>query len=50
MSDLSYRLDGNNVDIDTENAELASNQILYQTLIESMNYEFNMLKAAIKTS
>jgi len=50
MSELSYRLDGNNVDIDTENVELASNQILYQTLIESMNYEFNMLKSALKTS
>jgi len=50
MSELSYRLDGNNVDIDTENAELASNQIVYQTLIESMNHEFNMLKAALKTT
>ncbi len=50
MGELSYRLDGNNVDIDTENVELASNQIAYQTLIESMNYEFNMLKAALKTS
>ena len=26
---LSYRLDGNNVDIDTENVELASNQLKY---------------------
>ena len=28
---FSYRLDRNNVDIDTENVELASNQIRYQT-------------------
>ncbi len=47
MSGLSYRLDGNNVDIDTENAELASNQIFYNVLIDSVNYEFNMLKSAM---
>ena len=46
-SNLSYRLDGNNVDQDTENVELASNQIKYQTLIDSINYEFNMIKAAL---
>ncbi len=47
MSSLSYRLDGNNVDIDTENVELASAQIKYSTLIDSMTYEFNMIKAAL---
>ncbi len=47
MADLSYRLDGNNVDIDHENVELASNQILYNTLLDSISYEFNMLKAAM---
>lgn len=47
MADLSYRLDGNNVDIDHENVELASNQVLYNTLLDSINYEFNMLKAAM---
>ncbi len=46
-SELSYRLDGNNVDQDTENVELASNQLKYQALIESINYEFNMIKAAL---
>ena len=46
-SNLSYRLDGNNVDQDTENVELASNQLKYQALIESINYEFNMIKAAL---
>ena len=49
-STLSYRLDGNNVDIDTENVELASNQIKYNALLDSINYEFNMLKAAMVTS
>src|SRR5574344_1366710 len=41
-SSLSYRLDGNNVDIDTENVELASNQLKYQALIGSMTNQFNM--------
>lgn len=46
-SELSYRLDGNNVDIDTENVELASAQIQYNALIDSITHEFNMYKAAI---
>ncbi len=45
---VSYRLDGNNVDIDTENAELAKNQIKYYTMIDSMTQEFNRLKSVIK--
>lgn len=49
-SNLSYRLDGNNVDIDTENVELASNQIRYSALLDSIKYEFNMLKAAMQNS
>ena len=28
-------IDGNNVDIDTENAELAKNQIKYYTMLDS---------------
>ncbi len=47
MSTLSYRLDGNNVDIDTENVELASNQIRYNTLLDSITHEFNMIKASM---
>lgn len=46
-SSLSYRLDGNNVDIDTENVELASNQLKYQALIGSMTNQFNMIKSAM---
>ena len=49
-TNLSYRLDGNNVDQDTENVELASNQLKYQALIDSINYEFNMIKAALSRS
>lgn len=37
---LSYRLDGNNVDINTEEARLAENQIKYQALVDQMNQEF----------
>lgn len=47
-SSLSYRLDGNNVDIQTENAYLAQNQIRYYTLLDSMNQEFSRLNTAIK--
>lgn len=45
---LSYRLDGNNVDIDTENVELASNQLKYQALIQSVSNEFSMIKSAMQ--
>ena len=47
-SNFSYRLDGNNVDIDTENVELASNQIKYNALIQSINQEFTNLKSVMK--
>lgn len=40
--------DGNNVDIDYENAELARNQIYYNTLIQQISSEFKRLNMAIK--
>jgi len=46
-SNLSYRYDGNNVDIDTEHAYLADNQIKYYTLLDSMTHEFNRLKSVL---
>ncbi len=45
---FSYRLDGNNVDIDTEGAEFASNQIKYNGLIDSIKHEFSNLKLVMK--
>lgn len=45
---LAYRLDGNNVDIDTENVELASNQLKYQALIGSISNEFSMIRSAMQ--
>lgn len=47
-SGFSYRLDGNNVDIDTETARLAENQIRYNGLVQSMNEEFTNLKMVMK--
>lgn len=47
---VSYRLDGNNVDIDTESAELAKNQIKYYTMLDSVTQEFNRLKAVTKSN
>lgn len=47
-NELSYRLDGNNVDIDTENVEFASNQLYYQTVLDTIDYQFQMLKAAMQ--
>ena len=46
-ANLSYRLDGNNVDIDTENANLAENQIRYYALLDSMTQEFSRLKSVL---
>lgn len=45
---FSYRLDKNNVDIDNENVELASNQLVYQGIVQSVNAEFTNLKTVIK--
>lgn len=47
-AEFAYRLDGNNVDIDTENVELASNQIKYNGIIQSIDDQFKNLKTVIK--
>ena len=44
---LSYRIDGNNVDISTENVYLAENQIRYNALVDSMNQEFSRIRTAL---
>lgn len=46
--EYSYRLDGNNVDIDTENVEMASNQLYYNGVVQSLNNEFSNFKTVIK--
>ncbi|WP_027437846.1 flagellar basal body rod protein FlgB [Lachnospira multipara] len=47
-STLSYRLDGNNVDLSTENVELASEQLNYTGLVDSINNEFKRFGYVIK--
>ncbi len=47
-ADYSYRMDGNNVDIDTENVYLAENQIKYNALIDSINKDFKNLASVMK--
>ena len=43
----TYRMDGNNVNIDAESAELAKNQIFYNTLVQQLSSEFRKLNMAI---
>ena len=49
-SNLSYRLDGNNVDINTESSELAKNQLRYYALLDSMSQEFGRIKTVLSKS
>ena len=44
---FSYREDRNNVDIDTETVERASETIKYQALTDSISQEFSRLKLAM---
>ncbi len=46
---FSYRLDGNNVDPDTEGVYLAKNQITYQGLTECIGQEFANLQMVMKS-
>lgn len=47
-SDTSMRMDGNNVDIDYQNAQLAKNQLYYTALVEKLNGEYTRLRMAIR--
>ncbi len=47
-SGFSYRIDGNNVDPDTEGVYLAKNQVVYQGLYQSVHQEFKNLQAVMK--
>lgn len=47
-STLSYRKDGNNVDVDTEEAYLADNQIKYYALIDAMTQEFSRIRSVLQ--
>ena len=47
LSNYSYRLDGNNVDIDVEEVEYASEQLRYQGITAGINNEFNRMRSVI---
>ncbi len=47
-ANYSYRMDGNNVDIETENVTLAANQLKYNGLTECLNQEFKNLQMVMK--
>ncbi len=49
-SNLSYRIDGNNVDIDTEEVALASNQLYYEGVVDSITQNFSRIKTALTTT
>ena len=44
---LSQRLDGNNVDIESEMASLAKNNIKYSTLVQSLSTAYGRLRSVI---
>ena len=46
-ANYSYRIDRNNVDVDTENVELASEQLRYQTITTATNSELSKFSTAI---
>ena len=48
LKGYSYRLDGNNVDIETENVMSVENQLKYMYLMESINQEFENLQGVMK--
>lgn len=47
-ANFSYRVDGNNVDIGTENVTLAANQLKYNGLIDCLDQEFKNLRMVMK--
>jgi flagellar basal-body rod protein FlgB len=47
-SNYSYRLDGNNVDPDTEPVELASEELRYELLSRSVTDEFARIQEVLK--
>ena len=48
LTNYSYRLDGSNVDIDSEEVEFASEQIRYQGITAALNNEFTRMKTVLK--
>lgn len=49
QSNLSYRTDGNNVDIDVEQANYAENQIKYNAVLDSITEEFKRISNVLQS-
>ena len=47
LTNYSYRLDGSNVDIDSEEVEYASEQLRYEGITAGINNEFSRMKSVI---
>lgn len=47
---LSYRLDGNNVDVDTESANMGENIINNNAILESITHEFSRIRLALSNN
>lgn len=47
-NNTTYNHNGNNVDIDKEMSELATNQIYYQGLVDRLNGKFSSLQTVIR--
>ncbi len=47
-ANTTYRMDGNNVDIDQEMTDFAKNVIYYNTIMRKINGQFNQLRMAIR--
>lgn len=45
--DSMYRIDGNNIDIDNEMAELVKNQLRYSTVLSQINKQFAAMRTAM---
>ncbi|MBS7528389.1 flagellar basal body rod protein FlgB [Fusibacter paucivorans] len=50
ITDTRYRVDGSNVDVDVENAELAKNTVYYNSLANEINGQFSRIKTALRIS
>jgi len=48
QGNTSYQVNGNNVDMDKEMADMAENQIYYEALVDRLNGKFNSLQTVIR--
>lgn len=47
-SNLAFRKDGNNVDVDMEEGYLADNQLKYYMLLDAMTQEFSRMRSVLQ--